>query len=172
MNSKQLNFYSHPEEITKFLEFLLAKNANISVEPFKTEPFQLYENSDFFNNGELWHRVILFKKDEIKQNIITEFIDTQNYFLFDEMESDIIQFDLPVMREKKNLHRGRFYFKTAYWKGDDFVKKDPEFIKWGTNLLRNFKKQFLTSKEPYAGEYCTDFVKNLLDNNEVVLRQI
>jgi hypothetical protein len=172
MDSKQLNFYSHPQEITTFLDFLLSKNVNISVEPFRTEPFELYQNADFIKSNELFFRIILFKNDELSQNIITEFIDTQNYFLFENSESNIIQFDFPRIRENNTLYRGRFYFKTGYWKGDYFVKKDPEFIKWAANILNGFKKKFLTSKEPFLGYYCTDFVKKLVDNNEVILKQI
>lgn len=172
MNSKQINFYSHPNELSKFFDFFLLKDSNISIEPFKVEQFVLYQNLDFFKNNEMIFRIILFKKGEETQNIITEFIESQNYYLFDNLESNIIQFDFPVIREKNILYRGRFYFKTGYWKGDDYIKKDPEFIKWATNLFRIFKKQFLTFKEPYTGEYCTDYVKNLLDNNEIVLKQI
>ena len=172
MNSKQLNFYSHPDEMNKFIDYLLSKNVNISVEPFRTQQYELFQNTNFLKSDELIFKIIMFRNDEENQNITTKFIGTQNYFLFDDLESNIVQFDFPKIREKNILHRGRFYFKTAYWKGDSFIKKDPEFVKWATNLLRNFKKQFLTSKEPYAGENCTDFIKKLIDKNEIILKQI
>ncbi len=172
MKSKQLNFYSHPEEMRKILEFLLLNNTNFSIEPFLTNQFKIFESADFFKQHELIHRIILHRINEKEQNIIVKFIDTQNYFLFDDVESNIIEFSFPHIREGNILYRSRFYFKSGYWKGDDFIKKDEEFIKWGTNLMRNFKKEFLTSKEPYLGEYCTDYTKNLIDKNEIVLRQL
>jgi hypothetical protein len=172
MNSKQLNFYSHPEEIESFLHYLFLNNVNISVEPFSSEQFDLYQNADFFKTTELLFRLILFNKNEESQNIITKLVDTQNYFLFNGVESNIIQFDFPKIKENNILYRGRFYFVTGYWKGEDFIKKDPKFIKWATDLLNGFKKQFLTYKEPFTGEYCTDVVKALVQANKVTLRQL
>jgi hypothetical protein len=172
MNSKQLNFYSHPEEINKFIDFFLAKEAKITAEPYSSKNFELYHDADFLKTEKYIFRIILFKNNEDGKNLLTKFISTQNYFLFENMESNIIQFDYPTIKNKNFLYRGRFYFITAYWENGVLVKKDEEFINWATSILKKFKKEFLKAKEQRTNEYCTELVKSLIDDNKIELKVI
>lgn len=172
MNSKQLNFYSHPDEIGKFINFLQERGAYVSYEPFLEEEFQIIQNASLLESNPLIFKLILFKNNEQREKIVTSFVKTQNYHLFENIESNIVQFSFPKIRNTNILYRARFYFVTAYWENGVLIKKDEEFINWATSILKNFKKEFLKVKEPKTNEYYTEFVKSLIDDNKVVLKVI
>ena len=53
MNSKQLNFYSHPDEIGRFIKFLQEKGASVTYEPFIEKKFQIIESIELLELNEL-----------------------------------------------------------------------------------------------------------------------
>lgn len=172
MNSKQLNFYAHPNEIDNFLNFINTFGGSISYEPFLSKNFALIENAEILKENECVFKFIIFKKSDLKTNLNTHFIENQDYYLFDSMESNIVQFSFPKIIDEKTLLRSRFYFISSYWKNGEMVKKDKEFIAWASRLFQEFKKQFLKIKEPFHNEYCTIEVKKRLELNKINLKVI
>lgn len=170
MSSKQLNFYSHPDEIKEHLKFILSKGSFISFEPFLEKNYLKYEECDTIRLEDNIFKLIIFRQNEATSNIRTKFIISQEYYLFEPLESNVIFFSFPKIIDNSQLLRGRFYFVTGYWKGDQWVKKSPEFIGWAGNLLRDFKRRYLLFKDPVSKENCTEVVKTLLDESRIELK--
>lgn len=168
MNSKQLNFYSHPDELKDHLDFLISKGAFLSLEPFRND-YPKFDSSDSLKLNDDIFKIILIKKDDLLLNIHTEFVKEQGYNLFDAMISNVIMFSYPRIKSNDKLIRARFYFVTQYWDNGMLVNKDPEFINWASKLLKDFKKTFLFHKDNYSNEYCTEMVNVLLSSNKIEL---
>lgn len=172
MNSKQLNFYAHPKEINEFINFFVLNDCLVTFEPFRKKSYQFIQNDDFLSTDEDVFKIILTRENEKKGNIATKFIASQGYNLFESIESNLIQFSFPKIRNSNHLYRSRFYFVTAFWQNGVLVKKDPQFIEWGTSLFNKFKSIYLKSKEPFNNEYTTQVVMSLVDEKMIELKVI
>jgi hypothetical protein len=81
--------------------------------------------------------------------ISTKYYPTLRLWLFDEWESEAIEF-FGCDFDGKTLLRGRFYFKTDDLVDGLIVKKRPEFLEWADKVFRYTKKVLKRDRELMA----------------------
>ena len=155
MISKQINFFTIPQDICEISSFIKERQIKIlkrnleyppreyDIESNKENVFQVYLSKDFTS---------FF--DETNNDKSSEEIDI--------FSSIYIEFGIGGFYpySNKELHRSRFYYVSEYYENDQRVKKNEDFTNWADDFLKNFKKKFLHKSIEYSGLLMT---KNCLE---------
>lgn len=142
MTSRQYNFYPQINELKKFEIYLQSKGFIILKVPAKKLPFEK-TNKIIHSESDFWPKRFISKPDFVEK-IVHEFINTQNHYLIDVIQSNVIEFSLPKkIGEPDNAKNGRVYFVTGYYdEKNEWVKKEPLFINEAKNLLQWCQRNF------------------------------
>jgi hypothetical protein len=155
MNSKQLNFFIHPSDQDEIDSFLTKEGVLIIKQPGLNKKLTL--NSSIHKNMHEFNKVYLTKDlfiDTIQQNYITN----MNYFLIDDIRSEVVELSRGSLNNE-SLKRSRFYYVTGYFgENGRQIQKNLQFINWADLLVKNFKKKFLSKSDD--GNF---YSKNALD---------
>lgn len=144
MKSKQLNFYLHPDdtnEIDLYIEqnglVLLGNpspNKELIVLPSVSE-----KKSNFY---ELKLSKFITTKESLK-SIKTRYVESQNHYTIDLMDSPVIEIILSYLKTEENsLFRGRLYYTSDLVQNEKLIQKSDQFLKEAENLFKWFRKKF------------------------------
>ena len=149
--SKQLNFFLSPGDLIEVKKFL--KEEDCLILKRNSEKSTFFNEYDIEKNLENIFQVCLCK-DEYKNKIFHEYIESTNSYYVDIVKSNCIEFSIGGFYpySDKELHRSRFYFVCEYFKDGELVKKSPEFIDWANSLMKKFKKHFLVKSLIYSND--------------------
>lgn len=141
MESSQVNFFMHPEDIELFGKYL-AENNIISInQPQFTAELKFSSSIAEKADNEWWLKCFLVREADISF-IKNEFIKKQNYYLINEFESPVIEFSRCFF-DGKILKHGRLYFlKAVYDSNGKLVYKSQEFITRSHAVLKWIKKYY------------------------------
>ena len=160
--STQLNFFLNPEDLIEIKKFLKEKGCLILKR--NSEKSTFFNEYDIEKNPENIFQVCLCK-DEYKNKIFHEYLESTNSYYVDILKSNCIEFSIGGFYpySDKELHRSRFYFIHEYYKDGELIKKPSEFIEWGNTLMKDFKKRFLVKYPIYSNDFfseqCINWVK-------------
>lgn len=134
MIGTQINFYFREEDFQEVEVYLKEKgllvNPNYSLNMEKEISILDKEST-----------MKLLTLPSLQNHIIKKYIDTQNYYTCDIIESPAIELYMP--KEKDNvMKRGRFY----YTKKNQSGLKSSEFLKTADELFKWIKKHFKNTK--------------------------
>lgn len=166
MNSKQINFFAVPEDLKQFEIFFKQREIyTIKLPVYNPEDFLSQDNISVMANNKEWTKVYLTKKSFL-ENIIIQKIEEQNYYLFDEVKSNMLEFRRPLPNPFTHLMGcSRFYYITSYWDSTGIKRgKDPEFVAWADKLVKEFKKEFLIKEKADKYSYYTKGILNTMEN--------
>ena len=164
MNSKQINFFLSNEDLPEVNIFFLEKKCLIFKRD-KENP-EVFSNYNIVKNPENIFQVCV-SKDEFKDKIFYEFIESKNYSV-DILKSYCIEFTIGGIYpySNKEFHSSRFYYITEYFDNDKTVRKDKEFINWADDIFKSFKKRFLKKESEYSNRFLTEkFIDWIRMNN-------
>ncbi len=154
MKGKQINFYLTETEIKRIEEYLRKENILVLGNLMHTsEPILL---DTLITSKPSFIKYLV--PSNLKKEVITKYIDTQSYYLIDFFSSPVVEFSLPISKEKNILKRGRIYFLKEN-SNLDFLKFADTFFKWFKKTFRNIKLQ------NYEDILITEEVKNWLDQS-------
>ena len=155
MNSKQINFFTVPQDICDISTFVKEQQCKI-VKGKLEYPLTEY---DIQANEEMIFQVYLLR-DFMPFGDSTKIIDAKDEI--DIFSNPCIEFGIGGFYpySDKVLHRSRFYFISEYYENDLLLKKNIEFIKWANDFLKKFRKKFLQKSFEFQGLL---FTKNCLE---------
>ncbi|MBO9202782.1 MULTISPECIES: hypothetical protein [Niastella] len=151
MNSKQVNFFLAPEDFPKVLAFLNENKCVVYKRDADTkEPIR-------YNYNEEGIYQVCICKEGRTACLSFVYMENRKEYYIDILKSNCIEFSFGGFYpySDKELHRSRFYFVTRYYKGDELVKKDEEFLIWAEDVRKKFKKQFLIKAKELDNDYVT-----------------
>ena len=146
MMGRQINFYLMEEDIDEINNYLSKQGLIILAAPMKANKLELAE-SLFVKSRDHY-----ITAPSLQNEILITFIETQNYYLPDILDSPIIEFDSGHMRDNRIKMRGRVYYtKTKIGNGSPkknelFLKMADDFFKW---IRKNFKNVKLKGYEEF-----------------------
>jgi hypothetical protein len=166
MKSKQINFFITPNDKNKISAFLKANDCLLvktNVEAAKIDSDISFEKKDVSQ--------IFLSKEDFKKEIFFKQVEDRNYYYVDVVRSLVIEFDIGGFYpySNKELHRGRFYCITSFYKEQKVVDKDQQFINWMNEIFKLFQKKFLFKKKEYMGYYFSDNALNWVNENNAQL---
>jgi hypothetical protein len=144
MNSKQLNFFTVPEDLPLIFSFFNEQGVKyVSKNMDDTRNIQLKKFP--YSEGGIYEHIYL-TSDEFKSDIYLPSTEDEKLFPIDLFKSYVLQFSpgrfnpaCPTI-----LYRGRFYCTTGYFVSNgESVAKGEHFKKWVDKIFRVFKKEFL-----------------------------
>jgi hypothetical protein len=163
VKSKQINFFAVPEDLKIFQEYFIAQHILFIKLPLRESKNITTENITERGDAKEWAKVYL-TKEEFLTHVTTNLVDTQNYYLIDDMVSSVIEFVRPLPDiYNGRIERARLYYVQSYYdKEGKLVDKDDKFLKWADNLIKDFAKKFLVKVEAAGNNrYTKATLKNL-----------
>ena len=156
MRSKQINFFTAPEDIIEISEFLKAKGCYI----FKNnlESINQLEEYNIVSNTDEIFQVCLTNKEFVNK-IEFEFVESKNYYYIDILKSYVVQFNIGGFYpySQKELHSGRLYYIFEYYgDNDDVIQKDKNFISWADLFIKEFKASYLHKDVSISKNFVSD----------------
>ena len=150
MKSSQINFYFTKEDILEIEEYIRERKMLIIPQPLYTKELNFSHSLTEYDGKRIWSdKYLVLEKD--KNSVITKYIDTQNYYLVDVLDSPVIEFSNCIIKNNI-MSRGRIYIvKNTYDKSGLSVDKPSEFLQTASELFKWIKKHFKpknTSKYP------------------------
>ena len=150
MHSKQVNFYT-----TEADEHLLIGKIRQKVDFACMPPTSSIENTNSINN-EFFLRnydkiyTIYLCPPKRCSEVKLLFAKDRGLYYVDQMRSPVVEF-VRCYHKDNLLRRGRFYFFTSSYEDGTITKKDQDFIRWGSAILRITKN--ILSLEKTTGDY-------------------
>lgn len=163
MESKQINFFITPGDKHKIDSFLKANNCltiRTNVKAPKIDSDISFEKENIFQ--------FFLSKEEFIKGIFFKQVENRDYYYLDVVRSLVIEFDVGGFYpySNKELHRGRIYCVTSFYKEGVIINKDVQFIKWMNRVFKLFQEEFLVRKSEYMGYYFSDnAIKWVKENN-------
>ncbi len=174
MNSKQINFYLFPSDLTK-VDLLFEEFGNVRILglPMPKKKLRILKRigvADF--NEKNWVKTYLVMDSQLDQVILND-VEAQDYDLIDSLRSPVIELIRPYFDVEKNiLRRGRLYFKDGYWNENrEWVQKNDAFLDWANLLFKRFRKVFQRAQlEGFRSDLISPDVENwvLKENGRLV----
>lgn len=143
MKSSQLNFFILPKDLEILEEIFIKYNALFITQPiFDTDKIFTDTIRYPLKDGQ-FDKIYLTTK-EFYNNVIIEKVEKQQYYLVDEILSEVVEFSRGGFLYSKNkLERARFYYIHSYFKDNISIEKSPEFKKWTNDIFKAVKKHVL-----------------------------
>ncbi|MBL0743486.1 hypothetical protein [Chryseolinea lacunae] len=165
MQSRQLNFFIHPDDLPEIEVFLREENALFIKQP-TFEIANLYSDSIAFDDRHKFDTVFLVKADQAN-HVVTQWIAPQGYWLVDAQSSCAIQFSRGgLTKDGKKLNRARFYYTSFYYHEGERIEKPKEFVAWADRLKRKFRKRFMVPGAGVNGNYYSPRVEKILHQQQ------
>jgi hypothetical protein len=145
MKSKQLNFFSHPDDLISIESFFLQKGAVIFRQP--TLDINASFSNTLFSPPNTFHfNKVFVTKREFAEKVFFRWVEAQKYFLVQAEPSYVVEFSFDGFSDDMTrLDRSRLYF-VKYDNASAF-EKDANFIEWANEIIKGFKSSFLRSLE-------------------------
>lgn len=163
-NSRQINFFSVPDDIGEIATFL--KDSNCIILKSKLEdPHDIFDY-DIVANTESIFQVYLVKND-LRENLKFNYTSIKDYYFLELLKSNAIEFSLGGFYPYSNkvLHRSRLFYIYKYHENGALVNKDPLFVNWADEILKVLKKRFLKKALDYPQMLLTDKCLDWIDTN-------
>jgi len=143
MKSSQLNFFILPCDLEILEEIFIKHNALFITQPvFDTE--NVFTDTIRYPLKIMQFDKIYLTTKEFYNNVILEKVEKQQYYLVDEIYSEVVEFSRGgFLYSKDKLERARFYYIYSYYKDNTIIEKSPEFKKWANEIFRDVKKNVL-----------------------------
>lgn len=148
---KQINFILLPIDL-KTLEKEIGKVGSFVVLHSRSNSSEVRRLNELDNelSSENWLYFFLVRPDDINL-IITQYIESGNYWAIDGMRSPVIEFH-KCFFDGKNIRRGRAYFVDKYYdSNNDLVQKADAFRSWASLVLKTIRKQLRRRDYDYIG---------------------
>jgi len=160
--SRQIEIYLTPNDI-EILEQLLMEIEPLHVLHSRspTSSVRILEGLNFSENGHRWLFFGLIRRRDV-ENIKMNYIESQKYWVFDVMESPLIEFS-SCFFDGKILRRGRFFYKKDFFSDAGLCEKDNEFLAWANKVFLSVKKNLTRRGSFYYGREAIE----LIDENVV-----
>lgn len=143
---KQINYFARVNDFENFYNLYITKDVVLVKDGLTIDQIELA--NDFFIKPKEYHnRVFLFRKNDLPL-IKSRFVVQQNKWIIDTFRSPVIEFSLSFF-DTQIIRRGRLYFKTGYYEGDIWVKREDSFVKWGDTLIRWVRRNFDKYDPPF-----------------------
>jgi len=144
--SSQINFFMMPEDVAE-LEDYIKKQGLIIVSAISPTPEPLILDTLFPAKG---LKTLILLPDKINELKI-RFVETQNYYYLNEMQSPVIEFRKPIyLKDENAIRSGRLYFDKNYLTEDGhLLVKDADIILLAEKLFKWFRKNFKNTKINY-----------------------
>ena len=154
MNSKQINFFLDPAEISEINNFFLDLKCSFLKRESKN-PDNII-SYDILRNHEHIFQIYL-TTDGNNEKIFYEHIESKNLYYIDILKSYCIEFSIGGFYpySDKELHSSRLYYVLKYYEKGKLLQKDKEFIRWAENIINRFKKKFLTKSPTSSANFIT-----------------
>ena len=163
---KQVNFYMLPEDQLAFEKWLKARgDVCFLKQPQTTSELEIAATLVVSEIEKTWLDVYLARPIDL-EDVLVDFIPTQNYWLVDDSQSPVVEFGR-CFYDGRVLGRGRLYFRTGFLSEDE-VEKELEFAKWAGKLLRWIRAHY--ERDPKTGIYIAPHAKNWVLNEGGQLR--
>jgi hypothetical protein len=150
---KQINFFLAENDISTLETYLQENNWVILSVPMPSENLIATANLRFPNPVlPSYPKLYLAQKNTLSE-IKLKYIETQDYYLPDDIRSPLIEFFDSNMQDAV-YQRGRLFYEGEYWTESGKIQKNEAFLKAADNLFRWFKKHFKKAAEaPFYGAY-------------------
>lgn len=180
---RQFSYYALPRDFHELDKYFVSKMDAVILDYYSdsAEPTILRSRE---NNSNVPDRVFTFVcRASDLDSIRCKYIPTQEHWILVSDYSPIVQYTRGPLLDGI-LRPGRFYYRTADWRGEEWVEQDPSFVKWAERFFRYTKKRmkflpFTYNKHDYVdkiyvGEHALDWYLNKggkfeLQNAEVKL---
>jgi hypothetical protein len=140
MMGRQINFYLMKEDIIEIDEYITKSGMIILPNFTQTESFEpiksLIDNKYFPGK--------YLSLPSLTQQIKKRYVDTQNYFVIDVLQSPVIEIS-PGYQEENLKRRGRIYY-TKDTTGSSSVTKSESFLQMADDFFKWFRKHFKNIK--------------------------
>jgi hypothetical protein len=105
-------------------------------------------------------QMLMLTRPEDEEYIYIKYIETNGYWLVDNLNSRIIEFG-GCLYDEQLMHRNRMYFRTDFLDGNEIKKMPEDFIKWGAAVFRFVKKMLVYDKNKglYFGQGALEWQK-------------
>jgi hypothetical protein len=138
---RQVVFLLHPTDQKNFSDLLKTFEDICFLSYFnKSNKPTLIDDTVMLDHIKEGSRVHLVRKQDLK-DIKFKFIEKFNYWLVDNIRSQVLDFDRCVVHDNE-LRSGRLYFQPKYVENLQWIEKNADFIKWSDNIIAKCKKYF------------------------------
>lgn len=146
MRSSQINFYLTSEDILEIEEYIKERQILIIPQPQYSKELQFSNSLTEYDGKKLWSDKYLVLKENVDL-VLTNHIDTQNYYLVNVLDSPVIEFSNCIIKNNI-MSRGRIYYtKTTYDKEGNLLEKPASFLQTTHDLFKWIKKRFKPNKD-------------------------
>ena len=156
MNSSQINFYLMPDDAIEMDTYLRQNDLILLAQPMPDCNLISVDSLQSLAFKDLKIRSVKYiARREDKEKIKLEFVETQNHYVIDVLNSPVIEIWFPSFLNKEKRKRGRVYYVKTYLdreskkevlKNSEFLKLAEDFFKW---IRRNFKNVKLPGYENF-----------------------
>ncbi len=151
MSSSQINFYLMPEDAMEVDRYLQQNGLILLAQPMpdckliSVDSVQAVQYKDWKIRS-----VKYIVRAEDKEKIKIEFVETQNHYIIDVLNSPVIEFWFPSFLNNEKRKRGRVYYVKTFLDKESKkeILKSPDFLKVAENYFKWIRKNFKNVKLP------------------------
>jgi hypothetical protein len=151
MKSSQINFYLMPEDAVEVDRYLQKNGLILLAEPMPDSNLLSIDSLQYLQWKDWKIRSVKYiARIEDKDKIKIEFVESQNYYTIDVLNSPVIEIWFPSFTTSEKRKRGRVYYvKTFFDKvSQREISKHPEFLDTAENFFKWIRKNFKNAKLP------------------------
>lgn len=168
MKSKQINFFIVPEDYKLIDEFLSNHECSIYIDSYidkKLNPINRLPKIE----EEIFQVFLTNNKFNIR--LIAKPNEKSSYF--DIIKSDLIEFSLGGFYpyDKTILQKGRLYFISEFFEGEELKVKNLDFVDWSNDILKDFKKKFLKKYSNHGSVYYSENAIKWIEDNQALYNE-
>ena len=151
MNSSQINFYLMPEDAIEIDKYVRQNDLILLAQPMpdckliSVDSVQTLEYEDWKIRS-----VKYIARTEDKEKIKLEFVEPQNHYIIDVLNTPDIENWIPSFLNNEKRKRGRVYYVNTYLdkESNKEILKNPEFLKVAEDYFKWIRKNFKNVKLP------------------------
>ena len=151
MNSSQINFYLMPEDAIEIDKYIRQSNLILLAQPMPDCNLVLVDSVQALEYKDWKIRSVKYiARAEDKEKIKVEFVNTQNHYVIDVLNSPVIEIWFPSFLNNEKRKRGRVYYVKTYLDKESKkeVLKNPEFLRIAEDYFKWIRKNFKNVKLP------------------------
>lgn len=151
MNSSQINFYLMPEDAIEIDKYLQQNNLILLAQPMPDCNLLSVDSIQALEARNLKIRSVKYiaRREDIEK-IKLEFVETQNHYIIDVLNSPVIEIWFPAFLNNEKRKRGRVYYVKTYLDRESKkeILKNHEFLKLAEDTFKWIRKNFKNTKLP------------------------
>lgn len=165
MKSKQVNFFIVPEDYKLIDEFLSNHECSIYIDSYIDKELNPINRLPKIEE-EIFQ--VFLTKNKFNIRLVAKSNKKSSYF--DIIKSDLIEFNLGGVfpYDKTILQKGRLYFISEFFEDEKLRAKNFDFVDWGNDILKDFKKKFLKKYPNHGSFYYSENAIKWIEDNQAL----